>query len=701
MEINPLKTAVAYLKGVGPQRAALLTSELGIARFEDLLFHFPFRYVDRSKFYKINELRDAESEVQLVGKIVSIADVTGKGKKRLSAIFEDASGQVELVWFQGARFIKNRLQLHTPYVLFGKPNYFSGRYSFPHPELELVSDFKASGAAGLQPVYSSSEKLNNQGLNSRAIWRLVKQVLPQVKDLMEENLPEYILRENRLMSRVDALWQVHIPKNIEWLEHARRRIKFEECLYMQLTFQGVRQYHKAIVRGHVFSKVGDTFNHFYQQHLPFDLTEAQKRVLRDVRRDMGRGYQMNRLIQGDVGSGKTIVALLSMLLAIDNGFQACLMAPTEILARQHYEGISDLLKGTNIRVGLLTGSTRAAARREMEQSRMDGSLHIQIGTHALLEEVVQFRNLGLAIIDEQHRFGVRQRAAMWEKNTLPPHVMVMTATPIPRTLAMTVYGDLDVSVIDELPPGRKPITTYHFREASRLRMLGMVKKEIDAGRQAYIVYPLIEESEKLDYQNLMEGYDGIAHYFPLPKYRISMVHGKLKPEEKEVEMERFASGQTQIMVATTVIEVGVNVPNATVMVIESAERFGLSQLHQLRGRVGRGADQSYCILMTGNKMTTDGRVRMETMVRTQDGFEISEVDMKLRGPGDILGTQQSGLVPFKMTDLLRDSAVIQHAREVAAAIMERDPGLKAPEHQVLLPQYESMLRERARFGRVS
>jgi ATP-dependent DNA helicase RecG len=700
MEPNPLKTSVAYLKGVGPQRAALLTSELGIARFEDLLFHFPFRYVDRSRFYKIRELREADTEVQLVGKIISMQEVAGKGRKRLSATFADETGTVELVWFQGARFIKNALQLQTPYVLFGKPNKFGVGFSFPHPELELLSEYKALGAAGLQPVYPSTEKLNNQGLNSRGIWRLVRQVLPQINGLMAENLPDYLLRQQQLMPRAEALWTVHLPKDLQQLERARHRIKFEESLLMQLVLQGARQQHKQQIRGHVFSRVGAIFHHFYNHCLPFALTEAQKRVLREIRKDLGQGFQMNRLIQGDVGSGKTIVALLSMLMAIDNGFQACLMAPTEILAQQHYEGIADLLKGTSVNVALLTGSTKVAARRKLAAARMDGTLHIQIGTHALLEEQVQFQNLGLAIIDEQHRFGVRQRAAMWKKNSIPPHVMVMTATPIPRTLAMTVYGDLDVSVIDELPPGRKPITTYHFREASRLRMLGLVKKEVDAGRQAYIVFPLIKESEKLDYQNLDAGYDAISDYFPKPRYQISMVHGQMKPEDKEAEMARFVAGITQVMVATTVIEVGVNVPNASVMVIESAERFGLSQLHQLRGRVGRGADQSYCILMTGNKLTVDGRTRMETMVATQDGFEIADVDMKLRGPGDILGTKQSGLVSFKMTDMVRDGQLIQHTRVVAGEILKRDPALQAPEHRPLIPDYLTLKRERAAFGRV-
>ena len=700
MTTDFLNTPIAYLKGVGPQKADLLGKELGIFRFDDLLHHFPFRYVDRTRFHKISELLEADVEVQLVGKIVSFHEVEGKGRKRLSAIFADETGAVELVWFQSIRVMKQVLQANVPYVLFGKPTVFNGKFNFPHPELELLQDFKESGATAFQPVYNSTEKLNNRGLGNRAFAKLTRQLFPHALEHLPENLPAGLMETLKLMGRKEAFLNAHFPKDAATLERAKFRIKFEESFYMQLVMQGAKVYHKKAVRGYPFKKVGPVFNAFYQNNLPFDLTEAQKRVLREIRKDLGSGAQMNRLIQGDVGSGKTIVALLTMLMAVDNGFQSCLMAPTEILAQQHYEGIAALLEGTEIKVGLLTGSTKVAQRRALEAARLSGELHILIGTHALLEPNVTFQNLGLAIIDEQHRFGVKQRAALLEKNTLPPHVMVMTATPIPRTLAMTVYGDLDVSVIDELPPGRKPIKTLHLFESNRLKMFGLLKREVDAGRQAYIVYPLINESEKMDFRDLMEGYTNISRAFPPPRYQLSIVHGQMKPDEKDFEMKRFVQKQTQIMVATTVIEVGVNVPNASVMVIESAERFGLSQLHQLRGRVGRGADASYCILMTGNKLSSEGKTRMETMVRTQDGFEIADVDMRLRGPGDILGTRQSGVMEFKMIDLVRDGQLIGLAREWAIHIIDKDPKLEAPEHLVLRPLFAKMLRERAVFGRV-
>ncbi|WP_315031874.1 ATP-dependent DNA helicase RecG [Capnocytophaga leadbetteri] len=695
-EPNLLHTSVEYLRGVGKQRAELLKSELGIEQYQDLLNLFPNRYIDRTKFYKINELQNNNAEVQLIGKIVNLRTVASAQQKqtRLVATFVDETGQMELVWFKGHKWISDSLKLNESYVIFGKVNHFGGVFSMPHPEMDLLVDFNKAGHSNIQPVYPSTEKLTKRGVSNRVMRQLIHTVFEEVGYQFMENLPASIRKTLNLISKQEAMRNIHFPADQSMLTKATVRLKFEELFYIQLQLVRKNLLQKQKFQGIPFRKVGDAFMNFYNHHLPFPLTNAQKRVLKEIRADLGSNAQMNRLLQGDVGSGKTIVALMTMLLAVDNGFQACLMAPTEILATQHYQSISALLQNTGISVALLTGSSKTKERRILDEQLQEGSLSILIGTHALLEDKVQFANLGLAIIDEQHRFGVEQRAKLWRKNTLPPHILVMTATPIPRTLAMSVYGDLDVSVIDELPPGRKPIKTIHHFENRRAETYEFVKKEIDKGRQAYVVYPLIEESEALDFKNLTEGYEYISASFPLPKYKVSIVHGKLKPAEKDAEMERFVRNETQIMVATTVIEVGVNVPNASVMVIESAERFGLSQLHQLRGRVGRGSEQSYCILLTGNKMSNDTRTRMETMVRTNDGFEIAEVDLKLRGPGDLMGTQQSGVLALKIADIVKDQEILKAARAYAIDLLKADPDLVQPEHQCVAYTLDQLQRHK-------
>jgi ATP-dependent DNA helicase RecG len=680
----------------------MLQKELRIFLFNDLLHLFPFRYVDRSRFYKINEISSTETEVQIVGKLSSIKEVPGKGRgKRLSAVFQDDTGAVELVWFQGARWIKASLKANQTYVLFGKPNRFQNTYSFPHPDLELLEDFKASPLQGLQPVYPSTEKLNAKGLNSRGITKLMKSLIPLVQNEIREIYPKEFLQENALPLLKSSFVEVHFPKNVEQLEKARRRLKFDEFFFLQMEMIRQREIHKHKFRGFAFRQLGSYFNDFYDQYLPFELTGAQKRVLKEVRKDLMHGNHMNRLVQGDVGSGKTIVALMCMLMAIDNGFQCCMMAPTEILANQHFYGLKELLKEMPIEVELLTGSVRTAKRRDIHARLEDGSLHILIGTHALIEDKVKYKNLGLAVVDEQHRFGVAQRAKLWKKNTLPPHIMVMTATPIPRTLAMTVYGNLDISVIDELPPGRKPIKTVHRYDTNRLQVFGFVKDEIAKGRQVYMVYPLIEESEKMDYKDLMDGYESVTRAFPRPDYQVSIVHGRMKSADKDYEMQRFVEGKTQILVATTVIEVGVNVPNASVMIIESSERFGLSQLHQLRGRVGRGAEKSYCILMTGTKLSNDSKTRIQTMVRTNDGFEIAEVDMKLRGPGDMSGTRQSGVLDLKIADIIKDGDILAQSREAASDILKKDPNLKLSEHIGIKNTFLLKNKNKVQWSRIS
>ena len=692
---------ITYIKGISVQRATLLYTELGIKTCNDLLNFFPFRYIDKTQFYQIKELQPNSSEVQIVGKITHIKSVAQKRGSRLVATFQDASGSMELVWFKGQKWIKDALKINTPYVVYGKLNHYNGSFSIPHPEMELVSEYKKKLQSKMQPVYPSTEKLSNSGVSNKLMRGYIQNLLQQVYDFIEESLSQEIIDDFKLIRKREALLNVHFPKSQEALAKAQFRLKFEELFFIQLQLVRKKLINKTKIKGFVFDNVGEHFNHFYKNQLPFELTNAQKRVLKEIRKDVGSGAQMNRLLQGDVGSGKTIVALLSMLLAIDNGYQATIMAPTEILANQHYVAVSELLKGMNISVDILTGSVKTKKRREIHTNLEDGSLDILVGTHALLEDKVQFKNLGIAIIDEQHRFGVKQRAKLWSKNTLPPHILVMTATPIPRTLAMSVYGDLDISVIDELPPGRKEVKTVHRFDSNRLSVFKFLKDEIAKGRQVYIVYPLIQESEAMDYKDLMDGYESISREFPSPKYQISIVHGKMKPADKDFEMQRFVKGETQIMVATTVIEVGVNVPNASVMIIESAERFGLSQLHQLRGRVGRGSDQSYCILLTSFKLSDDAKTRLKTMVDTADGFKIAEVDLKLRGPGNIMGTQQSGVLNLKIADVVKDSKVLVSARNTAISLLQEDPNLSKKENLPIRNTFSKMSKSSKIWGNIS
>lgn len=697
-----LQTPIEYLKGVGPSRGEMLRKELNIHRYGDLLTLFPNRYIDRTRYYKINELQAGNTEVQIIGKIIHLKTIEqSKGRGRLVATFVDETGEMELVWFQGQKWIRESLKLNTPYVVFGKVTSFSGQFNMAHPELELLEEHKQSLRSAMQPVYPSTEKLTQKGISNRTINKMMQQLFVETQARFTESLPPNLMEELKLIPKNAALFNIHFPKSQELLAKAQFRLKFEELFFIQLQLITKNLIRKHKIKGHPFEKVGEHFNTFYQHHLPFELTNAQKRVIKEIRNDLGSNAQMNRLLQGDVGSGKTIVALLCMLMALDNGFQSCLMAPTEILATQHFNGLSELAKDLNINIKLLTGSTKTSERKIIHEALEKGELHILIGTHALLEDKVQFHNLGLAIIDEQHRFGVEQRSKLWKKNDIPPHVLVMTATPIPRTLAMSMYGDLDISVIDELPPGRKPIQTVHRYDSNRLKVWKFLKDEIAKGRQIYIVYPLINESEKMDYKDLMDGYESISRDFPLPQYSVSIVHGQMKPAEKDEEMRRFAAGKTNVMVATTVIEVGVNVPNASVMVIESAERFGLSQLHQLRGRVGRGAEQSYCILMTGHKLSNDSKIRLETMCKTNDGFEIAEVDLKLRGPGDIMGTQQSGVLNLQIADLVRDRDILQLARHEAIKLLKKDPAMSLPEHQTLRMIFMEMSKKKNIWNYIS
>ncbi|MGL2985957.1 ATP-dependent DNA helicase RecG [Flavobacterium sp. RSSA_27] len=702
MSNNLLETPIEYLKGVGPTRGTLLRKELGIHKYGDLVNFYPNRYIDRTRYYKINELQGTTAEVQIVGKIIHIKTVEfGKNQKRLVATFVDETGQMDLNWFQGHKWIKESLKLNEMCVVFGKCTQYGSQFSIAHPEIELLAEHQQSLRSAMQPVYPSTETLTNRGISNRVINKMMQQLFLETQALFTETLPQYLLEELKLIPKNAALFNIHFPKNSEALAKAQFRLKFEELFYIQLQLITKNLIRKHKIKGHPFSKVGELFNDFYQKHLPFDLTNAQKRVIKEIRTDMGSNAQMNRLLQGDVGSGKTIVAFMSMLLAIDNGFQACLMAPTEILANQHFIGLSEFANTLNINIKILTGSTKTAARKIIHEELENGSLQILIGTHALLEDKVQFQNLGLAVIDEQHRFGVEQRSKLWKKNSIPPHVLVMTATPIPRTLAMSLYGDLDVSVIDELPPGRKPIQTVHRFDSNRLKVWKFIRDEIALGRQIYIVYPLIQESEKMDFKDLMDGYESISRDFPLPDYSISILHGKMKPAEKDAEMKRFADGKTNIMVATTVIEVGVNVPNASVMIIESAERFGLSQLHQLRGRVGRGAEQSYCILMTSHKLTSDSKIRMETMVNSNDGFEIAEVDLKLRGPGDIMGTQQSGVLNLQIADLVKDKDILLLARNYAFKVLNDDPSMQKPENNILRMVFMELTKKKNIWNYIS
>ena len=696
-----LQNPIEFLKGVGPNRGELLRKELGIYKYGDLSLLFPNRYIDRTRYYKVNELTATNAEVQLIGKITNLKTIEQKRGKRLVATFKDETGQMELVWFQGQKWVKENLKLNTDVVIFGKCSAFNGIFNMPHPEIELLAEHQQSLRSAMQPVYPSTETLSNRGVTNRTIVKMMEQLFSEPQLNFVDPLPDYLISELKLVSKNKAIFNIHFPQSSENLAKAQFRLKFEELFFIQMQLITKNLIHKHKIKGHQFTSVGTYFNEFYSKHLPFDLTGAQKRVLKEIRNDMGNPAQMNRLLQGDVGSGKTIVALMSMLLALDNGFQACLMAPTEILANQHFQGLSELAIPLNLNIKLLTGSVKIAQRRIIHEELENGSLDILIGTHALIEDKVKFKNLGLAIIDEQHRFGVEQRSKLWKKNVIPPHVLVMTATPIPRTLAMSLYGDLDISVIDELPPGRKPIQTEHRFDSNRLRIWKFIRDEIAKGRQIYIVYPLIQESEKMDYKDLMDGYESISRDFPLPEYAISIVHGKMKPAEKESEMQRFIKGKTQIMVATTVIEVGVNVPNASVMIIESAERFGLSQLHQLRGRVGRGAEQSFCILMTSYKLSEDSKVRMETMTRTNDGFEIAEVDLKLRGPGDIMGKQQSGILNLKIADLVKDRDILELARHHALKILKSDAPLLKPEHENLRKVFIEMTKKQNIWNYIS
>ncbi|MDG1572844.1 ATP-dependent DNA helicase RecG [Robiginitalea sp. M366] len=701
MHPQQLHTDVTYLKGVGPGRARLLRQELGIETYQDLLYFFPNRYIDKTRFYTIAQLERNSSEVQIVGQVVHLKTVQQKKGSRLVATFRDATGEMELVWFRSQQWFRDRLKLGEPYVVYGRVNWYNGVYSIAHPELELLREHEQKPRLRMQPVYPSTEKLGRQGVTNRLLSQWVAQLLGEVRDTLTETLPRELRETLGLMGKQRALIQIHFPDSQKHLAGAQARLKFEELFYIQLALLAKKQQRKRKIKGFPFAEVGSHFNTFYDQHLPFELTPAQKRVVREIRADLGSNAQMNRLLQGDVGSGKTIVAVLAMLLALDNGYQACLVAPTEILAQQHYRAVRELLEPMEIGVELLTGSVKEKDRKPMLEALASGDLPFLIGTHAVLEERVRFHNLGLAIVDEQHRFGVAQRARLWKKNTSPPHVLVMTATPIPRTLAMSLYGDLDISVIDTLPPGRKPVRTVWRSDADRLKVFRFMKDEIAKGRQVYVVYPLIQESEALDYKDLMDGYESISREFPQPQYQVSIVHGQMKPEDKDFEMQRFAEGKTQIMVATTVIEVGVNVPNASVMVIESAERFGLSQLHQLRGRVGRGADQSYCILMGSHKLSEDAQTRLQTMVRTNDGFEIAETDLRLRGPGDLMGTQQSGILSLKIADVVKDGEWLRTARHHASALLQADPVLTDPAHSMVREKMARMEVFKSRWDYIS
>ena len=697
-----LDTNITYLPGVGPKRAELFNKELNIFTFRDLLYYFPYKYIDRTRFYKIAELDPDLPFVQIRG-VIKGYYTEGQGPgKRLVADFQDETGTIKLVWFKGGKWITGSYSPGVEFIVFGKPGVFNGIINIIHPEIEAADKMAERLSSALQAQYSTTEKLKNHFITSRAISKLLGNLLKQIKTRLPETLPGYLTAQYKLMDLHESLHKIHFPANPDELEKARYRLKFEELFYIQLNLLRFKTNRNLKFNGFIFSSVGDNFNNFYYNNLPFRLTEAQKRVMKEIRKDLGSGKQMNRLLQGDVGSGKTLVALMSMLIAIDNGFQTCIMAPTEILANQHYQTISKLLTGIDIKICLLTGSSKRASRKSIADSLLDRSLNILIGTHALLEDNVQFSNLGLVIIDEQHRFGVAQRALLWQKNLNPPHILVMTATPIPRTLAMTLYGDLDVSVIDELPPGRVPIKTMHFTDSERNKVFGFIRNQIAEHRQIYVVYPLIKESEKMDYKDLEDGWDTISRVFPAPKYCISIVHGKMTPANKEISMKLFKDGYAHILIATTVIEVGVDIPNATVMVIESAERFGLSQLHQLRGRVGRGADQSYCILMSSDKLSKEATARIEVIIRTNDGFEIAETDLQLRGPGDIEGTQQSG-IPFdlKIANLSRDGQIIEYVRHIAEDILTKDPKLENSQNAIFISELKRLFSQGQSWSNIS
>lgn len=689
-----------YLQGVGPRKKEILSRELGIRTYRDLLEYFPYKYVDRTKVYLISELSPDMPFVQIKGRIIRFEETeTGKRRKRVIAHFTDGHGICDLVWFNGTKYVYQNYQLNREYVVFGKPAVFNGRFQFSHPDIDDAAQLQLNDM-GMQPFYITTEKMKKAGITSRAMEKLTKALIGKLSEPLEETLPPFITSHLHLISRDAALRKIHYPRSVDDTQRARVRLKFEELFYVQLNILRYASDHRRKYRGYIFNRIGAQFNWFYTHNLPFELTGAQKRVMHEIRADMAGGRQMNRLLQGDVGSGKTLVALMSMLIAIDNGYQACMMAPTEILAEQHLQTLRDFLKGMNLRIELLTGIVKGKRRREVLDGLMDGSIHIVVGTHALLEDKVQFHRLGMAVVDEQHRFGVAQRARLWSKSENPPHILVMTATPIPRTLAMTIYGDLDVSVIDELPPGRKPIQTLHKYDDQMSSLYNGIRQQIRLGRQVYIVYPLIKESERMDLKNLEDGFSALCDIFP--EFRLSKVHGKMKDKEKEAEMQKFVSGQTQILVATTVIEVGMNVPNASVMVILDAQRFGLSQLHQLRGRVGRGADQSYCILVTSHRLTKETSRRIDIMCETNDGFEIAEADLKLRGPGDLEGTQQSGIAfDLKIADIARDGQIVQMAREEAQKIIDADPDCRKSEYNLLWDRLKALRKTNINWAAIS
>lgn len=699
-----LKTPIEYLKGIGQKKAEVLKREFNIVTYNDLLFYFPYRHIDKSTIYKINEILTEGNLMQFRGNVVGYQILGQQRNRRLSAQFTDGTGTIELVWFNGINWIEKVLQeQHKDIIIFGKPTQFNGRWNITHPEIIDPNARNDSPVPQLfYPLYNTSDRAKKSGLDSKGVAKLVVALLTQLRQMMiPDHLSKEIIEQHQLISLKEALFNIHYPASQEKLAQATLRLKFDELFFTQLKLLKLKLLTERKFRGHIFAHIGENFNYFYHNRLKFDLTGAQKRVIKEIRADLNSGRQMNRLLQGDVGSGKTITALLVMLIAIDNGFQTCLMAPTEILATQHFENIHRQLEGMNVKVALLTGSTKTTERKEIHTGLLDGSIHILIGTHALIEDDVVFLNLGLAVIDEQHRFGVEQRAKLWKKNATPPHILVMTATPIPRTLAMTVYGDLDVSVIDELPKGRRPIVTRHYYESDRNAVLGFMKQQIDAGRQVFVVYPLIDESEKTDLLNLTAGFEAMSRAFPLPRYAVGIVHGRMKPEVKEFEMQRFSKGETNILVSTTVIEVGIDIPNATMMVIENAERFGLSQLHQLRGRVGRGGEQSYCFLMSGNKLSTEGRQRLKAMVSTTDGFEIANFDLKLRGPGDLQGTQQSGILDFKIADIVKDEKLMAYTRNLAKQLLESDPNLSKPENQSISEHLQLLMKREKFWGMIS
>lgn len=675
-----LNQSIEFVKGVGPSRSKLLNQELNLKTVSDLLDFYPYRYIDRSSFYKINELPKNNSEVQIVGKIRNISRTKIKFRERLSCEFYDDTGKIDLIWYRGFLWVEEKIKIETDYVIFGKLNWYGTKVSISHPEIKTIQGFKRNIPRRLHGIYPSTEKLINEGVTQKYFIKIIFNLLTSIKNEITENLSKSIIKKYNLIDRYQAIINIHLPESQELLSKSIFRIKFEELFFNQIGFQLTKNERVSKLNGFKFNQVGNNLNEFYFKSLPFELTNDQKKVIKEIRNDFRDGKQMNRLLQGDVGSGKTIVSIMIMLIAIDNGFQCTILAPTEILANQHFNSIKELLNDLDISINLLTGSTRQSERKIIHNNLISGKINILVGTHAILEDIVKFKNLGLSIIDEQHRFGVAQRAKLWKKNNPPPHVLVMTATPIPRTLAMSLYGDLDISTIKELPPGRKKVKTVHKYDKNRLSVFNFLKKQIKMGRQVYLVYPLINESEKLDYKDLMDGYESIVREFPIPNYQVSIVHGKMSSKDKEFEMNRFINNQTQILVSTTVIEVGVNVPNASVMVIESAERFGLSQLHQLRGRVGRGSDESYCILMTKDKLSEDSKTRIETMVKTSDGFQLAEVDLKLRGPGDLLGTKQSGVIKFKLADIIYDSDILMKAREAAFKILKEDPKIKKTEN---------------------